>query len=163
MKILGLDPGLATTGWGVIEKVGSKIILCNYGVMLTLPETPLPKRLNEIDVQLTKLMKQFDVSDVAVEELFFSTNRKTAMLVAQARGVLLNRIESCNKRYASYTPLQIKSAISGYGSASKKQVQFMVKKLLNCKLTPKPDDAADALAVAICHSHSAKVLRLTDK
>ncbi len=153
MIILGLDPGLATTGYGVIKKTGSKITMLDYGTLKTPANTPLPQRLKSIATQLTELLNTYAIDEFAIESLFFNTNTKTAIDVAQARGVLVLLGEQANKPIYNYTPPQVKSGICGYGKAIKSQVQFMVKKLLNLKTTPKPDDAADALALAICHSN----------
>lgn len=161
MIILGLDPGLATTGWGVIEKKGSRLIGRAYGVIRTAPKQPDSKRLAEISLKLTTLINQFSPNTVSIEKLFFQTNVKTAISVAQARGVLLLTSEKSLLPVSEYTPLQVKSAICGYGKADKKQVQYMVMKLLNLDKKPTPDDAADALALAICHSHSVKIKSLT--
>ena len=160
MIILGLDPGLATTGYGLIESTGSKYKLLDYGVLLTQAKTPFSKRLNELSDMVMALFKKYEIDEVAIEDLFFSTNRKTAMSVAQARGVLVLTAEQHKKPNFSYTPSQVKSGICGYGGADKQQMQYMVKKLLNLTETPKPDDAADALAIAICHSHSRKMVSL---
>ena len=157
MIILGLDPGLATTGFGIIKQTGSRLSLLDYGTISTSAGTPMATRLKCIYSDLTTLFSKYDISDVAIEELFFNKNTKTAIAVAQARGVLLLTTENQGKNSYSYTPPEIKSGVCGYGSAIKSQVQYMVKKLLNLDTTPKPDDAADALAVAICHSNSKKL------
>jgi crossover junction endodeoxyribonuclease RuvC len=155
--ILGIDPGIATTGYGVVEKKGSKFSLCTYGTITTAAHTPLSERLVLLFDNMSQLLTRYSPTHVAVEELFFSTNAKTAMTVGQARGVILLCSEKHQKTPASYTPLQVKQAVCGYGKADKKQVQYMVKTLLNLKDIPKPDDAADALAIAICHGHSYKL------
>ncbi|RAP26770.1 crossover junction endodeoxyribonuclease RuvC [Candidatus Marinamargulisbacteria bacterium SCGC AG-343-D04] len=160
MIILGLDPGLATTGFGIIEKKRSKLIPLDYGVLITAPTLTLPERLSIISKELRKLFKKYTIEEVAVEELFFNTNTKTAMAVAQARGVMLLAAQDQKKSVFSYTPPQVKSGVCGFGKAVKEQVQYMVKQLLHLDSTPKPDDAADALAVAICHAHSAKLLKI---
>lgn len=154
MIILGIDPGIATTGYGVIEKKGSSFNLITYGVISTKPDQPLPKRLDLLFCDLTTLIATHSPTHIAIEELFFNTNAKTALIVGQARGVILLCAEKNNKTIAGYTPLQVKMSVCGYGRADKKQVQYMVQKLLNLKEKPKPDDAADALAIAICHGHS---------
>lgn len=161
MIILGIDPGLATTGYGVIEKKGSKLIPIDYGILSTSLTQSLPERLANIFKDLLQLFKKFNIEEVAVEELFFNNNAKTAMAVAQARGVILLAAQEEKKDIFSYTPPQVKSCVCGFGKAVKEQVQYMVKQLLNLELTPKPDDAADALAVAICHAHSAKINKLS--
>ena len=161
MIILGIDPGLATTGYGLIEKNGSKISHIESGIISTPPHTPLAQRLKTISKTLTTIITLFSPKVVAVEELFFNNNAKTAMLVGQARGVILLTTANFELDIVDYTPLQIKSDICGYGKAEKKQVQYMVKKLLNLSCVPKPDDAADALAIAICHSHNHKLKSYT--
>lgn len=153
MKILGLDPGFATVGFGIITKTGSKLSLNQYGTFSTKAETPFPERLLDIETQLSELLKSEKPVSVGIEELFFNTNQKTALKVAQARGVLLATIARHQIPIQSYTPMQVKLGVSGYGGADKRQVQEMVKRLLYLEEIPKPDDAADALAIAICHAH----------
>lgn len=153
MKILGLDPGFATVGFGVITKTGSKLSVSQYGTLSTKPETPFPERLLEIENQLSALLKCEKPESVGIEELFFNTNQKTALKVAQARGVLLATVARHQLPIQGYTPMQVKLGVSGYGGADKRQVQEMVKRLLYLEEIPKPDDAADALAIAICHAH----------
>ena len=157
MIILGLDPGLATTGYGIIKVIGSKASLIDYGVLLTKPDTPFPKRLKQLADMTKALFDQHDIDEVAIEDLFFSSNKKTAIAVAQARGVLVVTAEQAGKTNTSYKPNEIKLAVSGYGAADKQQVQYMVQKLLNLDHKPKPDDAADGLAIAICHMNSRKI------
>ena len=154
MIFLGVDPGIATTGYGVIQKKGSSLKLITYGAIVTSPKDSLSSRLHQLSQQLTQLAEQYKPEGIAVEELFFNTNAKTALIVGQARGVILVTLHQCGLEIASYTPLQVKMAVCGYGRATKEQVQYMVKKLLCLDKTPKPDDAADALAIAICHGHS---------
>ena len=155
MIILGIDPGLATVGYGVIEKIGNnstKVI--DYGIVSTSKNDTLPTRLKQIYASITALIKRYKPDAVAMEELFFQNNQKTAIAVAEARGVsLLACIHNLDNLY-EYTPLQIKQALTGQGRAEKQQVQYMVKAILNLKAIPKPDDAADALAVALCHSQT---------
>jgi len=160
MIILGLDPGFATTGFGIIEQKGSKLIPIHYGVITTLAKTPFSKRLYSIAKELDDLFTEYKPDSVAIEEIFFSNNTKTAINVAQARGVMVLACEQHKKEVFNYTPPQVKSGVCGYGGAVKKQVQYMVQKLLNLKELPKPDDAADALAIAICHAHSARIRSL---
>lgn len=150
MKILGIDPGTATTGYGVIEKTKDRIKLVEYGCIFTSKKNHLEERLLEIYQDLTKLIKKYRPQILAVESVFFYNNVKTAISVAQARGVVLLCGEQNRIKLVEFTPLQIKSSLTSYGQAEKKQVQYMVKTLLNLKTIPKPDDAADALAVAIC-------------
>lgn len=157
MIILGIDPGTATTGYGLIEEKSGKVSLVDYGVILTKPESSTEQRLEIIYDQLSDLIEEYNPDEIAVEELFFSTNVKTAMSVSQARGVILLATQKLGIPLSEYTPNQVKNGICGYGGADKKQVQKMVQMLLNLKDIPKPDDAADALAIAICHSCSRKI------
>ncbi|MFH1715040.1 MAG: crossover junction endodeoxyribonuclease RuvC [Elusimicrobiota bacterium] len=157
MIVLGIDPGTATTGWGIIKcEKGFDPKPIAYGYISTGAEHPFPRRLNRIHDELTKIITEFKPSDIAIEELFFAKNVKTAIKVGHARGVMLLTAEKAGVAVYEYTPLQIKQAIVGYGRAEKNQVQYMVTKLLNLKKTPKPDDTADALAVALCHNNMQK-------
>ncbi len=154
MVILGIDPGLATVGWGVLnsEKGTAKVI--DYGVVTTPKELSLPKRLECLENGINQLLDKFSPDEIAMEELFFNTNITTGINVAHARGViLLTCSKRCNKLF-EYTPLQIKQALTGYGRAEKKQMQIMVKTFLRLDKIPRPDDAADALAVALTHSQT---------
>lgn len=157
MIILGLDPGYAIVGYGIIEKKGSKLIPINFGAITTKPSSPFAERLSIIKKELDQLFNTHSIEVVAIEELFFNKNTKTAMAVAQARGVLVTSSYDNCKKVFSYTPPEIKSGVTGFGQATKKQIQYMVTKLLNLSSTPKPDDTADALAVAICHANSFKL------
>ena len=152
MIILGIDPGLAIVGYGVIEYKGNKYNPIDYGCIYTDSNINLPERLKIIYEELSNLIDQYNPEDIAMEELFFNKNVKTAIKVGQARGVEILAAVNKGKTVYEYTPLQIKQSVVGYGRAEKRQVQEMVKLLLNLKEIPKPDDAADALAVAICHS-----------
>lgn len=152
--ILGIDPGIADTGYGVIEKDDKGNIKClNYGSIKTSAKLDVPNRLEIISMELNKIIKKYKPDLVAVEQLFFCNNAKTALVVGQARGVALLAIKQNNLPLIEFTPLQVKQAVSTYGKASKTQVQKMVKILLDLKNLPKPDDAADALAIAICASN----------
>ena len=156
MIILGIDPGYAIVGYGVIKKENDKMFPIAVGTITTPASESVPVRLAMIDSELSKIIKKFKPDCVAVEELFFNTNVTTALKVAQARGViLLGSIKECGKIY-EYTPLQVKLALTGNGRAEKQQVQYMVKAVLGLKEIPKPDDAADALAVAICYAQTAE-------
>lgn len=161
MRVLGIDPGLATTGFGCVEKIGSRLKMHHYGVFKTPAGMDLPARLLSIHQQFRDLVADWAPDAVAVEELFFSNNAKTAFLVGQARGVILLGAGLIGLSVTSYTPPQIKLSVTGYGKADKQQIQDMVKRLLNLSVIPKPDDAADALAIAICHIHSVKLNSLT--
>ena len=162
MIILGIDPGLAIVGFGVVEKVGGKTRMIDYGVITTPKEDRLPVRLKKIYDRMCTLIDTYKPDQVAIEELFFNTNITTGIAVAEARGVILLACINKLVKLYEYTPLQIKQALTGNGRAVKQQVQFMVKAILNLKNTPKPDDAADALAVAICHSQTNLFLAGTD-
>ena len=152
--ILGIDPGLADTGFGVIEKQGNILKAIDYGCIKTKAKTATEIRLTEIDQTLDQLIKKHRPDIIAVEQLFFCKNVKTALAVGQARGVIMLGAGKNKLKVYEFTPLQIKLALTGYGQASKEQVQDMVKIILNLKIAPKPDDAADALAAAICCAHS---------
>ncbi len=153
MIILGIDPGLATLGYGVIEKdARGNCRVVDYGVVLTPKDEGLPARLAMLEDGMRKILDKFKPDEVAMEELFFSKNITTGIAVAHARGVaLLTCVKACGKLY-EYTPMQIKQALTGYGRADKKQMQSVVASLLKLKSVPKPDDAADALGVALCHA-----------
>lgn len=153
MIILGIDPGTAIIGYGAIEG-GRKLKLIDYGCIKTTPDFSTAERLEKLHLELEKLIKKHKPDIVAVEDIFFFKNLKTAIKVSQARGVILLAIAQSKTRIAEYTPLQIKQAVACYGRAEKSQVQKMVKVILDLKEIPKPDDAADALAIAICCAHS---------
>lgn len=150
MKILGIDPGTATTGYGIIETNGGSLKLVEYGCFRTAKTKKPAERLGEIYKDMTRLIKKHRPDVVAVESLFFYKNIKTAISVAQSRGVILSCANKNKIKILEFTPLQVKSSLTGYGRAQKRQIQYMVKKLLDLKTAPKPDDAADALAVALC-------------
>ncbi len=154
MIILGIDPGTATTGYGVIENKNGKITAIGYGCILTKAGRGLGDRLDVIFNELTEIIKKFKPEMAAVEELFFASNAKTAISVGHARGVILLACKKAKVPVYEYTPLQVKQAVCGYGRGEKQQIQKMVKTLLNLKEIPKPDDAADGLAIAICHANS---------
>ena len=157
MIILGIDPGLATLGYGVIEKdARGNCRAVDYGVVLTPKDESLPVRLAILEDGIRKIFDKFKPDEVAIEELFFSKNITTGIAVAHARGVaLLTCVKECGKLY-EYTPMQIKHALTGYGRADKKQMQSVVASLLKLKTIPKPDDAADALGVALCHAFTSR-------
>lgn len=148
--ILGIDPGIADTGWGVIEVKNNRLTCLDYGSIKTAAGLPLADRLEIISLELTKLIKKYQPDLMAVEELFFSSNAKTALIVGQARGVVILTAKQHKIPSVEFTPFQVKQAVSTYGHAKKDQVQRMVKLILNLKDLPRPDDAADALAIAIC-------------
>lgn len=154
MRILGIDPGFAIVGYGVIDYDGNKARSVEYGAITTPAGQKISVRLKTIYDETVKIIQQYKPDSVAIEELFFNTNVKTAIMVGQARGVLILASENNNVPSFEYTPLQVKQAVVGYGRADKNQVQQMVKLLLDLPEIPKPDDTADALAIAICHAHS---------
>lgn len=152
--ILGIDPGIADTGFGVIDQRDDKTICLEYGSIKTSSKLNMAERLEILNIELDKIICKYKPEVMAVEELFFNKNVKTALIVGQARGVIILTAKQNKIPVVEFTPLQVKQAVSTYGRASKMQVQKMVKLLLNLKQIPKPDDAADALAVAICASSS---------
>lgn len=156
MLILGIDPGTALIGYGLIEYKNKKAILKEYGCFTTSPKDKTAQRLKVLSDDLTKFIKKHRPAVMAVEDLFFFKNLKTAIKVSQARGVILLAGAQAKMPIYEFTPLQVKQAITGYGRAEKQQVQKMVKAILNLEEIPKPDDAADALAIAICCAHSLK-------
>lgn len=155
MRILGIDPGLAIVGYGIIDVFGGKIVPVDFGCINTPAGMPTHKRLNEIFIALNELIKKYQPDDMAIEELFWNTNQTTGIRVSEARGIILLCGERNALRIFEYTPLQVKQAITGYGRADKKQVIAMVTSFLRLPKPPNPDDTADALAVAICHSQCA--------
>jgi len=160
MLVLGIDPGTAITGYGLVKGEDDDLTLVAYGAITTSSDQPQPERLQRIYRELTALIEDRQPTAVAVEELFFSKNVRTALSVGQARGVVLLAAANAGLPIHEYTPLQVKQAIVGYGRATKDQVQQMVRMLLALDSVPQPDDAADAIAVAICHIHSAKLMAI---
>jgi crossover junction endodeoxyribonuclease RuvC len=152
--ILGIDPGIAIVGWGIVNYTGIKFTPVAYGSITTPKEMTTEQRLAEIYRQLTDIIQKYHPEAMAVEELFFNTNQTTGIRVAEARGVILLAGYQCGLPIAEYTPLQVKQAVVGYGRAEKKQVITMVTMMLGLAKPPKPDDTADALALAITHAHS---------
>jgi crossover junction endodeoxyribonuclease RuvC len=155
--ILGIDPGTATMGWGVIRQEGNRLYYMQHGAIITPSGWEMPRRLGRLFDGVTELAKGYRPETVAVEELFFNTNVTTAITVGQARGVALLAAYRAGIEVAEYTPLQVKQAITSYGRAEKRQVQEMVKSLLNLREIPRPDDAADGLAIAVCHAFSSRM------
>ena len=151
MRILGLDPGTATTGYGVIDVIDGELTAVTYGAIITAAKLPPAARLQIIFEELNQLIADYQPDAAAVEEVFFGRNITTAISVGQARGVLLLALANANLPIAEYSPPRIKDAVTGYGKANKAQVQLMVRNLLDLEETPRPDDAADGLAVAITH------------
>ena len=160
MRILGIDPGTATIGYGVVDTVNGKNIVVSYGVITTSPKKSDSKRLLDIYCDTNTIISEFNPDSVAIERLFFARNITTAIAVAKASGVINLAVVQRSIPVIEYTPMEVKQAVVGYGNAEKKQVQYMIKRLLDLKETPKPDDAADALAIAICHAHSMKLKTL---
>lgn len=158
MRILGIDPGIAIVGFGLIESNRGSMRMLQYGAVTTEAGLPLATRLVQIENDMTALIAQLKPDEIAVEELFFSKNITTGIAVAHGRGVILCTAERLGVPIFEYTPMQVKQAVAGYGLADKKQVMDMTKRLLKLKAVPKPDDAADALAIAICHARSATSL-----
>ena len=163
MRILGIDPGVAIVGFGVIEADRGRQRMIQYGAVNTEAGLPLATRLLQIGHDLEELIALYEPDELAVEELFFSKNITTGIAVAHARGVILYTAEKMQIPIYEYTPMQVKQAVVGYGLAEKAQVMDMVRRLLKLKAVPRPDDAADALAIAICHARSAtSLLRRSD-
>ena len=163
MIILGIDPGVATIGFGLVRAERNRNQLLRYGVITTPPGIPLSNRLLQISNDMEELIHAFHPDEMAVEELFFTKNITTGIAVAHGRGVILLAAEKLGVPVFEYTPMQVKQAVVGYGKAEKRQVMLMTQHLLHMKEIPKPDDAADALALAICHSRAATALLNTDR
>ncbi len=161
MVVIGIDPGTATTGYGLVrENLDGSLSVVDYGAIITAANLPMPQRLLELHRQLTEILLLHRPDCGAVEKLFFHRNVTTALSVGQARGVVLLALAAHGLEIGEYTPLEVKQAVAGYGGADKNQVQQMVRALLTLPDIPKPDDVADALAVAICHAHSARIKSL---
>ena len=156
MRVLGIDPGFAITGYSIIDYIGNKFYLRISGAILTEAKTSFPLRLEKINKELAEIIETYNPDAMSIEELFFNNNAKTAINVAQARGVILVTARMHNLDIFEYTPLQVKQAVTGYGRADKIQVQRMVKMILNEEKLPKLDDITDSMAMAICHAHSAR-------
>ena len=154
MRILGIDPGLATIGFGIIDTNGHKLIPISYGAITTPPHHSMGQRLVTIAENMMQLMQTYMPDVCAIEQVYFGKNVTTAMAVTQARGVIVYCVEKEGVPTFNYSPTAVKSAILGFGGAEKKQVQYMTKEILKLPSVPKPDDVADALAIAICHHHS---------
>ena len=154
MRILGIDPGYAIVGIGVLDYIPHKFNVVYYGAILTEAKTPFTKRLGEIYNDMISVIDRTKPDVVSIEKLFFNTNQKTGIDVAQARGVIVLAAEQKGLPVYEYTPLQVKQSVVGYGRAEKHQVMDMTRQILHLKSVPKPDDTADALALAICHAHT---------
>lgn len=153
MRILGIDPGYATIGFGIVEYDGFRFKTITYGAVITKPDKKFSERISDIYDDITSIIDKYKPDCLSIEKLYFNTNTTTAIDVAQARGVILLAAQKSNISIYEYTPLQVKQSITGYGRAEKHQVMEMVKNLLQLSSVPKPDDTADALALAICHGH----------
>lgn len=160
---MGLDPGLGTTGYGLVDSDGHDLQAIAFGVITTKPDCIIATRLFQLHQQLHELLVRFSPDVVVIEQLFFGNNSRTAIVVGQARGVLLLATAESNLPTAEYTPMQIKQAITGYGQADKQQIQRMVALLLKLNEIPRPDDAADALAIAICYINSSRLATMIDE
>jgi len=158
MRILGIDPGIATIGFGVVDSEKNRQRLVKCGVITTPAHTTLSSRLDQIFNDMLELLESFKPDAVSVEELFFNTNLTTGIAVAHGRGVILLACQRAGVKIYEYTPLQVKQAVVGYGRAEKSQVMDMVKRICGLQAPPKPDDAADAVALALCHARSATSL-----
>ena len=154
MVILGIDPGLAIVGWGALEYVNGRFHVLGFGSIRTEAKTPVEDRINQIYDGMNTIIEKYKPDVMAIEELFWNTNQKTGISVAEARGVILLAAHKRGLQIYEYTPLQVKQAVVGYGRAEKKQVIMMVTSILKLAKPPKPDDTADALAIAICHGHA---------
>jgi crossover junction endodeoxyribonuclease RuvC len=165
MLVLGVDPGTAITGYGLVRHApdGVKLEAVAYGAITTPSDWAMPERLQKIYRDLTAFIREHRPDEAAVEQLFFSRNVKTALVVGQARGVALLALADGSLPVYEYTPLEVKQSVVGYGRAEKAQVQELVKLLLGLESVPQPDDAADALAIAICHAHSAQMNALVQR
>ena len=164
MRILGIDPGYAIVGYGIVDTNGFKFDVVGYGAITTPADMPFSKRLKSIYDDMITIIDKYNPQELSIERLYFNTNTTTAIDVAQARGVIILAAESKGLKINEYTPLQVKQSVTGYGKAEKHQVMEMVKSLLKLKAIPKPDDTADALALALCHGHCgasgiAKIIR----
>jgi crossover junction endodeoxyribonuclease RuvC len=164
MLAIGIDPGTAITGYGLVrEQADGSLEVVDYGVIQTSPGHAMPDRLVQLYQQLKQIINLHSPQSGAVEKLFFARNVRTALSVGQARGIALLALAESGVAVAEYSPNEIKQAVAGYGGAEKRQVQMMVQALLNLQEVPQPDDAADALAVAICHLHSARIRALEER
>ena len=156
-RVLGIDPGTATTGWAILEENKGVVAAVAFGHISTSPKNTEADRLKEVSDDIRAIIRKYKPQESAVEDIFFFKNVKTAVKVSQSRGAMILTLEQENVRIFSYTPLQVKQALTGYGRAEKKQIQLMVKNILKLKEIPKPDDVADAIAIALCHINSRKM------
>ena len=160
MKIIGIDPGTATTGWAILETTDGQLLPLAYGHISTSKIKSDAERILEVSQDLAKIIQKHKPQEASIESLFFFKNQKTVIQVAQSRGAILLTLKQNNVRIFSYTPLQVKQALTGYGRAEKKQMQQMTKNVLHLSCLPAPDDVADALAIAVCHANSRAIINL---
>ncbi len=161
--VLGIDPGIGTTGYGIVgENSQGEVVLVDYGAIETQPRAPMPERLLVLHEAVTNVLRKYQPESVAVEQLFFGKNVTTAISVGQARGVALLAAAEAGLQVYEYKPAEVKQALSGYGNADKRQMQEMVKLMLHLDHIPRPDDAADAVAIAVCHLHSQRLRKLSE-
>ena len=163
MRVLGIDPGYAIVGWGVVEYAGNRFAPIAYGAVCTDKDTPFEQRLIEIYDGIKDICTRYQPEALSIEKLYYQHNQTTVIGVAEARGVILLAAAQCGVPIYEYTPMQVKQAVAGYGGADKRQVMLMTQRLLSMKQIPRPDDAADALAIAICHGRSATSLLNTER
>lgn len=160
LRIVGIDPGTATTGYGVVDKVGTSPVMVDYGAIITSPKKTASERLLDIYERMNAIMDQYKPDVVVMERLFFAKNQTTVIAVSKACGVIQFAVAQRQVSVVEYTPMEVKQAVVGYGGAEKQQVQYMIQRILNLREPPKPDDAADALALCVCHAHSEKLRAL---
>jgi crossover junction endodeoxyribonuclease RuvC len=160
LRIVGLDPGTATTGYGVVDKIGASPVMVDYGAIITSPKKSAPDRLLEIYERLNAIIDQYHPDVIVMERLFFAKNQTTVIAVSKACGVMQFAAAQRGLQLIEYTPMEVKQAVVGYGGAEKKQIQYMIQRILNLREPPKPDDAADALALCVCHAHAEKLRTL---
>ena len=163
MRVLGIDPGYAIVGWGVVDYAGNRFAPVDFGAVCTDAGVPFERRLDEVYAGVKEVIERTQPEVLAIEKLFYQHNQTTVIGVAEARGVILLAAAQAGLPIYEYTPMQVKQAVVGYGGAEKKQVMLMTQRLLGMKEIPRPDDAADALAIAICHSRAATSLLNTER
>ncbi len=161
IRVLGIDPGLATTGFGIVQKDEARLDVVHYGVIRTPAHCAISERLDKLYTELMSLMDKYNTDYVAIEKLFFNTNLKTAMSVSEAKGVIMLAIAKHHKKLFEYTPLEAKKSLLGAGRATKREVQYAVMNILNMEHLPRPDDAADGIAIALCHIYTIPYLENT--
>lgn len=160
LRILGIDPGTATTGYGIVDRVGSTPKMIDYGAILTSPKDDPAARLLDVYNQLNAVIDEYHPDVLVMERLFYAKNQTTVIAVSKACGVMQFAAAQRGLRVVEYTPMEVKQAVVGYGGAEKKQIQYMIQRILSLREVPKPDDAADALALCVCHAHAEKLRSL---